>query len=248
MKYEAKTGSSTVPATTQAAGPPVVNIFQLDAIAACSQNINDEGNRTYGLINNNEWMTIARNIEAQSSNWRDGIIGSADASGGGLWRGHSDSDPPNALAASTDDNPYFNTNDSGTSRERRTHTLSNGEIIWDLSGNVWEWTNDTILGKDHPTGSSTGFNWRQYNTGLGNSITNFGTLSRDLVGPSNNNWGSTQNMGQIYSDGTSNNNTTFAFLRGGFWTNADVAGVFTLFLPISPASTASWLGFRCVLR
>ena len=23
---------------------------------------------------------------------------------------------------------------------KRTHTLSNGEVIWDMAGNVWEWT------------------------------------------------------------------------------------------------------------
>ena len=27
-------------------------------------------------------------------------------------------------------------------KQSRTHTLSNGEIIWDVSGNVWEWVKD----------------------------------------------------------------------------------------------------------
>jgi len=26
--------------------------------------------------------------------------------------------------------------------QRRTFTLSNGTVIWDISGNVWEWTNN----------------------------------------------------------------------------------------------------------
>ena len=238
MKYEAKTGSGTVAATTQAAGTPQVHISQTNAITACS--LNGAG---YGLINNAEWMTIARNIEAQSSNWTGGSVGS-----GGLWRGHSDGSPDNALAASTDNAPYNGTGNVSPSIERRTHSLSNGETIWDLSGNVWEWTSDTILGKDQPTGSSTGFTWRQYNTGQSNSITNFGTLSRDLVGPSNSSWGFTQNMGQILSDGTSTNNTAFAFLRGGNWAHTTFAGVFTLNLTVTPSNSSNDIGFRCVVR
>ena len=242
MKYEAKTGSGTLAATTAAAGTPQVNISQTNAITACS--LNGAG---YGLINNAEWMTIARNIEAQSSNWRNGVLGSTDASGGGLYRGHSDDTPSNALAANTNDSQGYegtgNANETPVSRERRTHTLSNGEVIWDMSGNVWEWTDNTILGKDQPTGSSTGFNWRQYT-----AITNYGTLSYDLTRPSNNTWNSTQNMGQIYNDGTSTNNTSYAFLRGGSWDNTTFAGVFTLFLTVTPTGTSYNIGFRCVVR
>ena len=256
MKYEAKTGSNTVAATTAAAGTPVVSISQELARTACTNN-NTGGVTGYGLISNAEWMTIARNIEAQNSNWYNPTPTPVNQVGsGGLWRGHSDNNPATALAASTDDNlGYTGTNNNPTSangwsgwQERRTHTLSNGEIIWDIGGNVWEWTNDTILGKDQPTGSSTGFGWREYGTGLGNSITNFGTLSRDLVGPSNSNWGSGQNMGQIYSDGTIGTTTRYAFLRGGRWDDATYAGVFTLGLNNTPTSTLNYVGFRCVVR
>ena len=225
-----------------ASGFPIANISQTTAASYCS---------TAGasLITNAEWMTIARNIEAQLSNWTTGTATSSAIGTGGLYRGHSDSNPGTALAAGADDNGYIGTGQSGFSIERRTHSLSNGEIIWDLGGNVWEWTNDTILGKDQPTGSSpVGFGWRQYSTGLTNSITNFGTLSRDLVGPSNNTWNSTQNMGQIYSDGTSTNNTNFAFLRGGSWSDATDAGVFFLNLGGAPSLTRDFIGFRCVVR
>lgn len=262
MKYEAKavatsaptvglttptTGSNTIDnnttATTAAngravasvaSGYPIANINQTTASSYCS---------TAGasLITNAEWMTIARNIEGQLSNWTTGTAASTAIGTGGLYRGHSDGTPNTALEAGADNDGYIGTVNSGFSIERRTHTLSNGEVIWDLGGNVWEWTSDTILGKDQPTGSSTGFNWREYNTGQSNSITNFGTLSRDLVGPSNSSWGSGQNMGQIYSDGTSTNNTSYAFLRGGGWDNATIAGVFTLGLFDTPTDRTSVL-------
>jgi type II secretion system protein G len=233
MKYEAKTGSSTVAATTQAAGTPQVNINQTNAITACS--LNGAG---YGLINNAEWMTIARNIEAQGTNWTGGAVGS-----GGLWRGHSDQSPWAALAANTDDNQgYEGTGNTSPSIEKRTYILSNGQIIWDLSGNVWEWTNNTILGKDQPTGATPGFTVREWT-----AITNYGTLSYDLTSPSNTSWNSSQNMGQIHSDGTSTNNTTFPFLRGGEWRNPTISGVFALRLSTTSVADAT-IGFRCVLR
>jgi prepilin-type N-terminal cleavage/methylation domain-containing protein len=229
MKYEAK--ATTPAAITQVAGNPQVNITQTNAITACS--LNGAG---YGLINNNEWMTIARNIEGQGTNWTGGTVGS-----GGLWRGHSDGSPNNALAASTDNDPYFGTGNVSPSIERRTHTLSNGETIWDLSGNVWEWTSDTIQGQNKPNNSS-GNLWQQWT-----AISNFGTLSYDLTRPSNTSWNSTQNMGQYYAGGVTGT-TTFAFLRGGGWTDPPYAGVFTLALTYTPSFTNAYLGFRCVLR
>jgi formylglycine-generating enzyme required for sulfatase activity len=223
-----------------ASGFPIANINQYTAASYCA---------TAGasLMTNAEWMTIARNIEAQLSNWTTGTATSSAIGTGGLYRGHSDASPNTALAAGPDTDGYIGTGQSGFSIEKRTHTLSNGEIIWDLGGNVWEYTNESILGKDHPTGSSVGLTWRQYGTGLSNSITNFGTLSRDLIGPSN--WGSAQNMGQIYSDGTSTNNTSFAFLRGGDSANSSTgAGVFTMVLFHTPPATNNNVGFRCALR
>jgi len=264
MKYEAKavsttdtttgltdpnTGGNTIAnnttATTAAnnraiasvaSGYPIANISQTTAASYCS---------TAGasLITNAEWMTIARNIEGQLSNWTTGTAASNAIGIGGLYRGHSDNSPASALAAGADNDGYIGTGQSGFSVERRTHTLSNGEIIWDMGGNVYEWTNDTILGKDQPTGNPVGFNWRQLT-----SISNYGTLSYDLTRPSNNTWNSTQNMGLIGSDGTSSNTASYAFLRGGDWRDTTSAGVFTLYLLNTPSVTSSLIGFRCVLR
>jgi len=181
-------------------------------------------------------MTIARNIEAQSVNWTGGSVGS-----GGLWRGHSDSSPNNALAASADNDPYNGTGNVSPSIERRTHTLSNGETIWDMSGNISEWTSDTILEQNKPNTNSGGF-WQQWT-----AISNFGTLSYGLTRPSNTTWNSTQNMGQYYA-GPVSGTTTFAFRRGGDWNTGTNAGVFTLVLDHTPSSASDAIGFRCVLR
>jgi formylglycine-generating enzyme required for sulfatase activity len=240
MKYEAKAGSATVAATTQAVGTPVVSINQSDANQACTNN-----GAGYGLITNAEWMTIARNIEGQTSNWSNNTISDVNS----LNRGHTDNNPSSALAASTNDlEGCVGYTDGRTCTNqwhvnRRTHTLSNGEIIWDIGGNVWDWTNDTILGKDQPTGGPAGSDWREYT-----AITNYGTLSYDLTRPGNNTWNSTQNMGQIYSDGTSSNAANYGFIRGGYWSSPTTAGVFTLYLFRAPTDTAANRGFRCVVR
>ena len=226
MKYEAKTGSATVAATTQASGFPIGSISQTDSITACS--LNGAG---YRLINNNEWMTIARNIEGQGANWTGGAVGN-----GGLWRGHSDFSPNNALAASTDDNlGYEGTGNTSPSIEKRTHILSNGQTIWDLGGNVWEWNNDTIQGQSKPTGGS------QFT-----SMTSYGILSYDLTRPSNTSWNSSQNMGQYYAADLTGG--PYSFLRGGSWGASTGAGVFALDLAYTPSSTIPRFGFRCVLR
>ncbi|MGA1047943.1 MAG: hypothetical protein ACO3UU_08020, partial [Minisyncoccia bacterium] len=140
---------------------------------------------------------------------------------------------------------YIGTGNTSPSIEKRTHILSNGQTIWDLSGNVWEWTNNSLFGKDAPTGSPIGFNWREYT-----ALTNYGSLSYDLVRPSNNTWNSTQNMGKIYSDGTSTNNTNYGFIRGGRGdsTGPESAGVFSVILDRTSTSTYVIIGFRCVVR
>ncbi|MGA1050594.1 MAG: type II secretion system protein, partial [Minisyncoccia bacterium] len=73
-----------------ASGYPIANIDQITAASYCT---------TAGasLITNAEWMTIARNIEAQNSNWYNPTPTPVNQVGsGGLWRGHSDNSPANA--------------------------------------------------------------------------------------------------------------------------------------------------------
>jgi len=222
-----------------ASGFPIAEIDQPTSADYCANQNTVSG---ASLISNAEWMTIARNIEAQLSNWTTGTAASSAIGIGGLYRGHTDKATDlgeyKFLVAGDDNNGYIGTGQSGFSIERRTHTLSNGEIIWDLSGNVMEYTSDTIMGVDKPNNGLAN-QWQEWTT-----ITNFGTLSYDLTRPSNNTWNSTQNMGKYYTGELTGG--PWVLIRGG-WIDSDIAGIFALEIT-DPAGIAWIRGFRCVVR
>ena len=139
------TDDSTV---SQASGLPIVNINKADALTKCQ-----EIGEGYNMMINNEWQTIVRNIEAVLSNWENQssetdertILAQGNVAGSSTPSGTIP-----ILAAGPDSNPCFGIellgreecSDSIWHRHRRTHTLSNGEVIWDLGGNVTEWIRD----------------------------------------------------------------------------------------------------------
>ncbi len=207
-------------------GAPIVHINQTQAINACPTG--------YHLITNNEWMTIARNTEAQSANWANGTVGSTVASGGGLKRGN---------VGETTSVGYNGADpEQGTGRDTKAKlVLSNGAELWDLSGNVWEWNNNTITGADQPDVSGqSGFNWREYT-----ALTGYGSLSYDLLRPSDSSYNADYGVGRIYHDSNSVSSTVYAFVRGGNWFNTSNAGVFALSLYNTPTAQNYNIGFRC---
>jgi len=217
MQYEAKNDGTNKP-VSQANGTPWVNISQIDAKAKC-QSIGAH------LVTEDEWLTIVRNIELQPTNWSSGQIGS-----GSIPRGNS-----NGSAAMDGTTPLTGVN-------QRTLTLSNGAIIWDLAGNVWDWTDATILGKDQPQGvaNPTDFDWCEYS-----GLVSYGALSPERLLPLNSSWNTNQGYGRIYTSGVPTNTTTYAFLRGGGWYNGATAGVLALVLDYGASSASSYRGFRC---
>ncbi|MDP2586058.1 MAG: LamG domain-containing protein [Candidatus Levybacteria bacterium] len=236
-----------------AAGWPLARIAQDDGTANDAKSYCTA--RGWHLITNNEYMTIARNVEKQGSNWCDSNGANCGFSPGQsskyLASGHNDNGPAFALQASADDSQAcygtvtkdVNTTCGTGATQKRTHTLSDGEVIWDMAGNVWVWTDNTILGKNQPTGISPGFAWRNFT-----DLTTYGTLSYDQVRPSNSSWNSSQLVGRIYSDGTASNNTNYAFLRGAEWSDGSRAGVLALNLSFTPGNSGnSDVGFRCAL-
>jgi prepilin-type N-terminal cleavage/methylation domain-containing protein len=230
MKYEAKDVSGV--ATSQADNTPWVSISPVNAKSECEA-------VDANLITNPQWMTIARNIEAQDENWTDGTVGS-----GQLFRGSTNGtwDPPDPgpLAASTDDDGYYGTGDT-SGVQKRTHILSNGEVIWDFSGNVYNWVDYTTQGTNSQPQDpfNDGYSWQQIN-----AVTDWGsTLSYDMFGSGNNTWTSSESIGRIYYDSTQENERAFG--RGGYWSGGSYAGAFSLTLNYSPTNTVTRLGFRC---
>jgi prepilin-type N-terminal cleavage/methylation domain-containing protein len=230
MKYEAKNVSGV--ATSTASGSPWVNISQTTATttasAACSG---------CQLVTEAQWMTVAQNVLSVASNWSSGTVGT-----GFIYSGHNDNAPANALAADSNDaNGYAGTGNNSPSNQRRTLTLTNGEVIWDLAGNVWEWTSG-FESSGQPGISGAGWNWREWT-----AITTNGSLAVNpfpsgtgLSGASG--WNSGNGIGQIFSNSDEAN--LHGFLRGGAWNRGGVGGVLTLDLGSAPSNTGSDLGFR----
>jgi len=247
MKYEAKfvnTASKTQDATRKgwrydtAGGDlsirshptpePITYITQTQAISSCSSL-----GAGYKLITRAEWVTTAREAENNTYNWNTSEIYS-----GSMYRGHSDSEPSHALLITDVNDGYIGTGQSGTSEQRRTLKLYNGEIIWDLGGNVWEWNSDVYnTNAESSLGQGTS-NWYEW-TSISSSYNHFKPYNTSLT--------SSNRIGQVYADvdNAHPSGTIHAFLSGGYWHTGASAGSFTLDLSYAPSGLYSYLGFRC---
>jgi formylglycine-generating enzyme required for sulfatase activity len=217
---------------------------RLSAAEASSEcrSLNSPGGVKYDLISNSEWMTIARNAESVSSNWNNGSVGYGQMPTGWSIAENTEPAPTNGL------NCQYNTGaDSCASHGdflyKRTLRLSNGEEIWDFSGNVWEWVD---WNRD-----STGFNLGPTNctpspAEFPDVVTNTCYTSGDLlphqVFPATSNGSSMEAFGRFLGGPGG------ASRRGGGWSDGLNAGTFALALNASSTNTFSDLGFRCVYR
>lgn len=230
MKYGAKNVGGV--ATSQAALTPWVSISQTSAIttaaAACTG---------CHLITEGEYLTIAQNVLNVSSNWSSGTVGT-----GYIYSGHNDGAPNNALAGdSSDANGYAGTGDAFNSNQKRTLTLSNGEVIWDLAGNVYEWTSGTST-TGNPGVTGGGQNYREWT-----AITNPGTISPNpsssatgIAGAGG--WNSGNGIGKIAS--SADETGLRSSLRGGHWNAGGNAGVLALNLANNYSLADTSVGFR----
>jgi len=228
---------------SSATGYPLTDINQTDSILAC---------KSIGanLITNEEWMTIARNIERVPSNWSGGVVGQ-----GSLKRGNTGDNVSRVAYNGADP-------ENGTGRnELAKLTLSNGSEIWDLSGNVLEWTDKIYNNLDYnvsildiedylyfypeysvlyETGQEVNFNERQYFV----TYRDIGLNYKDLF-LLNSDYNRENGIGcmEYEYDGGYN----IVFLRGGIWYNGAVVGLLHLGAYSAPSSASDELGFRCVV-
>jgi len=98
------------------------------------------------------------------------------------------------------------------------------EGVYDMTGNVWEWTNETVGYTSPPSGTTSYWN--------GTAWTTSGAAGTATYG----------NDATYFSSGTV---TGKAVLRGGDWSLGARAGPFCAYLGSGPAVTYYNVGFRC---
>ncbi len=243
MKYEAKiqgndvgnqTYNSAFVPESRASGTPWASISQTNAIAE-AQTACDGCH----LVTEAEWMTIAQNVLSVASNWSGGSVGS-----GYIFSGHNDNSPANSLAAAADSDPYAGTGQSSPSNQKRTLTLSNGEVIWDLAGNVYEWVPSTIAGGQQPgfSGQSSYSSTQWYSgTLIQNGLPNSSMPSYTGISGASS-WGTSQGIGSVYSNYAET--LVKSYRRGGFYNDNAGAGVLRLSLSGDASNTSTIHGFR----
>ena len=136
MKYEARIerkGSSYVAVSTPK-DLPARRVTYQEALQLCQNN----GSR-YDLIKNSQWQNIARHIESVDENWSEGLATPSDdnALNCGVFSG-----PPKAASSNDRDDCASSKCASNWDKKRRTHFLPNGEVIWDICGNLAEMMKD----------------------------------------------------------------------------------------------------------
>lgn len=228
MKYEAKNINGV--AKSDAKATPWTEVSQTAAIDlaknACSG---------CHLITENEWLTIANEITANPANWSDSALGK-----GFVYSGHNDNSPALALGTYNDDS-YMGTENSKNSSQKRTLKLTNGETIWDFSGNVAEWTDGQITGGQPGTGGEKFFSWKEWNLIDFNGYLPVNPFP-SYINKKGGSWGSEQGMGQLYSNST--DSELRGFVRGGDFSQGVSAGVFSLNLSNSITDSSPLIGFR----
>lgn len=211
--------SSFVPESRES-GTPMAYMTQAEAIAEC---------RSIGahLITNEEWMALARDIESVSSNYVSGVLKRGNVGDTNLG-GYNGSDP-----------------EAGVTNSLGTLTLSNGQQIHHLGGNVREWVDYVVSG----TGSRPQLPFHNFSDwaeigGTYDVVTSWGNvIGYDDVGPKNKSLSSSEGIGLIYY-GSSD---TFAtpLMRGGAWNFTGSAGIFMLRMDYGVDDVNGDVGFRC---
>jgi type II secretory pathway pseudopilin PulG len=231
---------------------PIVDVSHLQAVSYCS---------SIGahLLTNDEFMTIANNIANQPANWTGGAVGSGSLYIGNVYNSSEYAADPN------DANGYSN-GSGGTMATttalvagdlRRTFYLSNGSVLWDMTGNLWQHVQRSVnnVGDAQNTMTLPGCTngtaaWEvcQYGTSTTPYVSTYSSdVTALMINPSNSSWNSSQEMGWVYTYGSSTNLGDTIFIRGAFWGGYFDQGLFFLNLSWVATSTDTGLGFRCAM-
>ena len=218
----------------------------IGAVGLCNK-INGSGlvsaslDSNFTLINNAQWQAIARDVENNST----------DNTNAGVYnRGHSDNGPSQSLAGSSDDSlGCIGVTSNGDPDDdcgsvvhinKRTHTMTNGEVIWDIAGNVWEWVIDDVGAGFNPIIPAPVLSsvWDVDYTDAA-----FSTANRLTFGPDGSSLTSSEGIGKFYGGFGSYGG---AAIRGGLWDLGSGAGLFRANLSSGSSDATDVIGARCV--
>jgi len=244
-------GTGGTPCTSPLSVAALPNAYPIAGIAETTAKLRCQSIGAH-LLTNDEYMTIVTNAVGQGVNWSTGTVGS-----GKVPRGNSNSSQ--ALAASSDDTQGYYGIAVGYQNDtihKRTYTLSNGSVIWDMAGNVYQEVQRSVMNQGDLTttintpacsNSASSWNWCEYGNAGSTNVTSWTTdVTQAQTAPSNASWYSSQGTGQLQTwgpGGTSQNTTSF--LRSGIWNFGANDGPFALSLDWTAYNTYYSVGFRC---
>ena len=148
--------------------------------------------------------------------------------------GHADFDPSQSCDGFQEyvDTDCANSGSETDFEAKRTHMLSNSEVIWDVAGNVWKWN------KDNNSANANG-GTSDYISQIAGIQSQFGPATLTCANPAANN---RCGFGYLF-DGLAG-----AVLRGGGWGSFANSGAFAVNLNFGPSFSNGDIGFRCVRR
>jgi len=187
-------------AASNATDAPWVNINYHEAREACEK-------AGFKLITETQWLALAYNASQQDANWTGGKLGEGELFLG-IRNWHVNSAQPGSYEPEDE-------------TERRWMTLSNGERICDLNGNVFQWVFDNVQGDAQ-----------------GIIARDFAPDSISITTPPYPN--REKGMGDYEVWDWSGR----ALIRGGYWGSGSRAGVFGLDGGW-PDDRGDYVGFRC---
>jgi len=213
---------------------PIADITQWQAIESCKSMWS-----WYHLITNNEWMSIARNIEQQPINWSWWVVWINYIFN---WVSNWTSWCSNInLTSSTLRRWATTTWDSNCTWQRNKLTLSNGSQIWDLAWNVWEHVNKAnTLDWTNSASWTTSISWSSNVIGWDDDWL-YSTSDMYKYGSILWYWTSKWMWNLYYANWVANNN----FFRGSSAFDGANAGVFTLRLSWNNLNWSWNVWFRC---
>jgi|GEM_PF-1089701 len=232
-KYEMNFKSPSSPAVFRSVPTvsPKTSISKADAGTACRNHLVPTV-AGFDLISNEQWQTIARNIEGKPLNWTGGIVGT-----GFVPTGVTDTfgplvvDPGKPCVLSGAPSACNDTIKKTKRVLRVVNGNSTNNEIWDFAGNVSEWvSNDYSSAGINVVGNS------EYSNG-GNAA-----IHRDTFGPAYSGYNSNEGMGQFEAVSLRQ-----AAVRGGNYARTAIqGGIYRAYFGSDAAS--SYVGFRCVYK